>query len=102
MERYIDADALKERLEYFSKWCKDGRKQGVDFVLDCPLPDMPTADVAPRAEVAREIFWEIDKLLLRIITDDEEGTQFIGVDMQKYYALKMKYTATTDEPPKGE
>lgn len=50
MARYIDADALKERLEYFSKWCKDGRKQGVDFVLDCPLPDMPTADIAPRAE----------------------------------------------------
>ena len=45
MARYIDADALKERLEYFSKWCRDGRKQGVDFVLDCPLPDMPTADV---------------------------------------------------------
>lgn len=50
MARYIDADALKERLEDFSKWCRDGRKQGVDFVLDCPLPDMPTADVAPRAE----------------------------------------------------
>lgn len=63
---------------------------------------LPTADVAPRAEVAREIFWEIDKLLLRIITDDEEGTQFIGVDMQKYYALKKKYTATTAEPPKGK
>ena len=53
MARYIDADALKERLEDFSKWCKDGRKQGVDFVLDCPLPDMPTADVAPRAEWIR-------------------------------------------------
>ena len=50
MARYIDADALKERLEDFSKWCRDGRKQGVDFVLDCPLPNMPTADVAPRAE----------------------------------------------------
>ena len=50
MARYIDADALKESLEDFSKWCRDGRKQGVDFVLDCPLPNMPTADVAPRAE----------------------------------------------------
>lgn len=45
MARYIDADALKERLKIFSKWCRDGRKQGVDFVLDCPLPDMPTVDV---------------------------------------------------------
>ena len=43
--RYIDADALKERLEDFSKWCKDERKQGVDFVLDCALPNTPTADV---------------------------------------------------------
>ena len=43
-------------------------------------------------EVAEEIFWEVDKLLTRIITDDEDGTQFIGVDMQKYYALKKKYT----------
>ena len=45
MAEYIDREALKERLEDFSKWCRDGRKQGVDFVLDCPLPDMPTADV---------------------------------------------------------
>lgn len=53
---------------------------------------MPAANVAPKSEVAREIFWEIDKLLTRIITDDESGEQFIGVDMQKYYALKTKYT----------
>lgn len=59
MARYIDADALKEHLEDFSKWCKDGRKQGVDFVIDCQLPNMRTADVSPRAEVAKEIFAEI-------------------------------------------
>ena len=45
MPRYIDAEVLKSRLEVFSRWCKDGRKKGVDFVLDCPLPDTPTADV---------------------------------------------------------
>lgn len=45
MPRYIDAEVLKSRLEDFSRWCKDGRKKGVDFVLDCPLPDIPTADV---------------------------------------------------------
>lgn len=61
MARYIDADALKEQLEDFSKWCRDGRKQGVDFVLDCVLPNIVTADVAPRSEVAREIFGEIEK-----------------------------------------
>lgn len=45
MSRYIDVEVLKSRLEDFSRWCKDGRKEGVDFVLDCPLPDIPTADV---------------------------------------------------------
>lgn len=55
MARYIDADELKERLEDFSKWCRDGRKQGVDFVLDCTLPNMPTADVAPRAGVCESL-----------------------------------------------
>lgn len=45
MTKYIDAEVLKSRLEDFSRWCKDGRKEGVDFVLDCPLPDIPTADV---------------------------------------------------------
>ena len=45
MARYIDVEVLKSRLEDFSRWCKDGRKEGVDFVLDCPLPDIPTADV---------------------------------------------------------
>ena len=45
MTRYIDANALQKRLQDFSDWCRDGRKQGVDFVLDCTLPDIPTADV---------------------------------------------------------
>ena len=50
MARYIDADKLKERLKDFSKWCRDGRKQGVDFVLDCPLPDSPDEAVVPVKE----------------------------------------------------
>ena len=45
MARYIDVEVLKSRLEDFSRWCKDGRKEGVDFVIDCHLPDIPTADV---------------------------------------------------------
>ena len=99
MARHIDADRVMEEIASMGghnlcEWSTLGVKALIDR--------QPTADVAPRAEVAREIFWEIDKLLARIITDDEAGTQFIGVDMQKYYALKMKYTATTDEPPKGD
>jgi hypothetical protein len=83
MARYIDGNALKERLEDFSKWCKDGRKQGVDFVLDCPLPNTPTADVAPRAEVAREIFEEIN---------EDCFDQFGYIDYEALAELKKKYT----------
>ena len=43
-KEYIERGAFAERLQDFSEWCRDGRKQGVDFVLDCPLPNMPTAD----------------------------------------------------------
>lgn len=44
MSRYINAKQLKEQLEDFSKWCRDGRKQGVDFVLDCVLPNLEIAE----------------------------------------------------------
>lgn len=50
------------------------------------------ADVVPKTEVAREIFWEIDKLLMAIYIEDEDGTDFVGVDILKYYSLKKKYT----------
>ena len=96
MPRYIDADALKERLEYFSKWCKDGRKQGVDFVLDCPLPDLPTADVAPRAEVAREILADIrDKGGF-----NDPFVEYICLSYDELIALERKYTKA--DPPEGE
>lgn len=45
MSRYINAKQLKEQLEGFSKWCRDERKQGVDFVLDWVLPILEIAEV---------------------------------------------------------
>ena len=45
MAEYIEREALRKRLEDFSEWCRDGRKEGVDFVLDCSLPNTPAADV---------------------------------------------------------
>ena len=45
MSRYIDAEELKEQLQNFSKWCRDGRKHAVDFIVDCILPNMLIADV---------------------------------------------------------
>ena len=44
-----------------------------------------------RRVVASKIFWEVDQLLTAIYLDDEDGTNFVGVDIQKYHALKKKY-----------
>ena len=88
MARYIDADALTKRLKHFSDWCRDGRKQGVDFVLDCPLPDTPTVDVAPKSEVAREIFAEIDVCLERFINDISYSSGDLIYDLGE---IKEKY-----------
>jgi hypothetical protein len=57
MSRYIDADALKLDIDM---------SQGAritDFALSVirAVQNAPTADVAPRAEVAREIFEEIER-----------------------------------------
>lgn len=43
-----------------------------------------------KREFAREIFWEIDMLLTAIYLDDEDGTHFVGVDIQKYHALRKE------------
>lgn len=42
-------------------------------------------------DLAIEIFWKVDNLLTAIYLDDEDGTNFVGVDIQKYHALKKKY-----------
>lgn len=38
----IDRKELAKRLQDFVNWCKDGRKQGAEFVLDCLLANVPT------------------------------------------------------------
>lgn len=60
------------------------------------------ADVAPRAEVAREIFWEIDMLLMSITIDEEAEESFVGLDFDKYLAIRRKYTKVETEMPKGD
>ena len=84
MKEYIDREKLKQRLQDFSKWCRDGRKQGVDFVLDCPLPDIPNEDVVPRSfiyQIFRDI-WDICQE-----TDDDE----IIIDTDEFNELERKY-----------
>jgi hypothetical protein len=50
MGRLIDADLLAESLQDFVDWCRDGRKQGVEFVLDCPLPNSAPVEAIPKAQ----------------------------------------------------
>jgi hypothetical protein len=67
MARYIDADALLERMEVRLKQLRteygdhDHYTDGFDEGL-VAVEDADTADVAPKSEVASEIFDEISKL----------------------------------------
>lgn len=40
----ISRKVLMDRLESFCKWCKDGRLQGAEFVWDCIVPNVPSAE----------------------------------------------------------
>ena len=86
MARYIDADALLKNIntnpaEALNERCA----QILEAILYAP-----TADVAPRAEVAREIFEEIRKigLVTRVI---RSGNIIYDVTAE-YIELKKKYT----------
>jgi hypothetical protein len=59
----------------------------------------PTADVAPKAEVAREIFEEIEKHLF-VIAPIEEFDGWARIQLADIMRLKKKYTQP--EPPKGD
>lgn len=70
MARYIDAELFADRL--LNAWDtadKEKKSEIVAILSDIVTPILvgtPTADVAPRAEVAREIFEEIDKNFILI------------------------------------
>lgn len=82
MARYIDADALIRVLDVKADMAMGTPKEvflSVAKMVDC----LPPADVAPRAEVVREIFGEIEKLHLHITNE---------FDLRRYEDLKKKYT----------
>ena len=92
MARYIDADALIKQM-------KDGKyvdretsfQRGVNSAIDYWITEInhfPTADVVPKSEVAREIFEEIDELLV------QNATMQIATSTLhcKLAELKKKYT----------
>lgn len=113
MARYIDADALKERLFAISVVSDDLYGMGINRGLDraeTAIDMMPTAHVAPRAEVAREIFEEIYKIMNSVYESVQhscvgmhgdnpetmrligklEGVKHLGGEIAE---LKKKYTA---------
>lgn len=96
MARYIDADALIEVLQGWREDSAmyDGAGNPVDSILYDVIrhiEDAPTADVAPRAEVAREIFEELDKKIFHHVPDLHT--------FEIYTDLKKKYTQS--EPLKA-
>ncbi len=90
MARYIDADkAIKHLREncvakYPLSFCNG------NFASADEISKLPAADVAPKSEVAREIFEEIENNYADFLFD---GCRNIIVLTEKDYAeLKKKYT----------
>ena len=96
MARYIDADALYEKLYPLDLVDKRLYTINAKAVADA-IAKTPTADVVPKSEVAREIFEEIGKILYKhtnIAMKEKSVTcelaiDYIGEDVAE---LKKKYT----------
>ena len=103
--RYIDADALIEKIqETVCTKCGDiydgikCKSCGIDDTLNF-LEDAPTADVVPRDEVAK-IFEEIESVLFTVASPSlsTDGTiiakhsKDFHIRREDYYTIKEKYT----------
>ena len=78
MARYIDAEALKDRMFNYYECVNANTGKGnyrgetlmnyevADMIEDC-IDNAPTADVVPKSEIAREIFEEIELFLNKAI-----------------------------------
>ena len=93
MERYIDADAAVElaRLTY----CKNCNNYNGVMCRACAfddamsfIEDFPEADVAPKSEVAREIFAEISQIKKEYASGDIDGNELYV----RLYLLEKKYS----------
>ena len=98
MARYIDADELIKVIAREANFQlrtpdKDGEARGLVMAMKT-IKKFPTADVAPRAELAREIFEEIENAYCYW------GNRYNGwAEFGKKIAeLKKKYTEEHHEP----
>ena len=88
MPRYIDADKLKEHIASFT-----GMFNEESFMIDynavlTAIDNAPTANVAPKSEVAREFIDAVDQMLNLVCAMTGLELMFFG----KYAELKKKYT----------
>ena len=105
MARYIDADELKAKIQknisdYY--WSDGGGYYLAEDAIE-EIDFTETVDVAPKSEVAREIFEEIDKILKEHTTEQHyRGERFIpktidiGIE-RAIRELKKKYTKQSGE-----
>ena len=88
MARYIDADWIYEKVENRYRI-----SSGIEHRCERDLLDLicnaPTADVAPKSEVAREIFEELWEMVIPEKCTD--GCAFY-LDMVELTELEQKYT----------
>ena len=89
MARYIDADKL---IEFITKGLNNPDKTkafGYDAIeILAEVEYAPAADVAPKSEVAREIFEEIDTMIFGTIIPNDCAI----ISIAKLAELKKKYT----------
>lgn len=89
MARYIDANDLYNRVK--TKTNPYG-KPTLDYESGIRalhmIANAPTADVAPKSEVAREIFEEIEKIKKEYASGDIDGNELYV----RLYLLEKKYT----------
>lgn len=105
MARYIDADELYKAAQKRIAEANEARMAVVDDEFLDLINDAFTEDVAPRAEVAREIFNDIAKMFLEKQKQYEYSHQSgkarqMMVARFEVYKLKKKYTEP--EPPEGD
>lgn len=90
MARYIDADELYKAAQKRIAEANEARMAVVDDEFLDLINDAFTEDVAPRAEVAREIFEEIKKI--GVVTQVIRSGKIIYDVTAEYAALQKKYT----------
>lgn len=85
--RPIDANRVMESLQDFVNWCRDGRRQGAEFCLDCVIPNTPTLEVILSVRCKDCIQWDKYDLMPR----DADGKErhhcpHLGINTDEHFS----------------